>query len=137
MEKNQEQKHKVFVYGSLKKGFRNDFFLDTAQFLGVSTTKESNYKMISLGHFPAVYKDEESGGNINGELYLIDSETLNELDYLESNGVLYEREEILLQNNEIAWIYLFKMSIPSSFEDVTFKNVSKTLIGDVINYNWQ
>lgn len=96
---------KVFVYGSLKKGFCNHArFLDEATFLGETRTHSRAYKMYSFGMFPAVYK----GGaySIEGELYEVTEEELVHLDRLESNGRFYNREEVKLANGETAWMYL-------------------------------
>lgn len=37
----------LFVYGTLKKGFKNHHFLDSAKFLGVATSKEK-HPMVSI-----------------------------------------------------------------------------------------
>lgn len=97
--------HKIFVYGSLKKGFGNHSFLSDSTFLGTTTTAESTYSMLSLGAFPAVIPGGENA--IQGELYEVDDSTLQDIDKLEGNGSFYERAQVSLSNGEVAWMYLF------------------------------
>lgn len=95
----------VFVYGSLKNGFGNHDFLNGAEFITSTQTKDHSYQMVSLGSFPAVL----SGGScaISGELYKADSSTLILLDMLEGNGDLYERQEVKFESGHTAWMYVF------------------------------
>jgi gamma-glutamylcyclotransferase (GGCT)/AIG2-like uncharacterized protein YtfP len=60
--------------------------------------------MISLGAFPAIIS-MESGWDIAGELYKVDDLTLEFLDMLESNGMLYQRELAKLASGHTAWVY--------------------------------
>ena len=78
---------KVFVYGSLKKGFYNDHILKDSEFIGTEVVH--GYSMSSLGAYPMAYNDPE--GQIVGELYYITPETLERLDMLESEGKYYDR----------------------------------------------
>ena len=98
-----ENKIKVFVYGSLKKGYGNhDYHLDKSEFLGKSETLPQ-YSLFSLGSFPGVIK----GGitPVQGELYAVDEEGLQRLDRLEGHPTFYKREVIETSEGE-AWIYL-------------------------------
>ncbi|NPA54299.1 MAG: gamma-glutamylcyclotransferase [Aquificae bacterium] len=99
-------KHIVFVYGTLKKGFCNHYYLRKARFLGSGRTKEK-YKM-TVSDIPFVSKKEKIS-YIYGGIYEIDEETLKNLDILEEHPSFYKREKIkVLLNNkkEIeAWIY--------------------------------
>lgn len=98
------QKHKVFVYGSLKKGFGNSQLLETAKFICEDTTKESSFNMFSFGGFPGLNR----GGafKISGELYEVDDIDLARLDRLESNGSFYQREQVELDSGDKAWMYI-------------------------------
>lgn len=112
--------YKIFVYGSLKSGFRNHRLLQesNAEFLGTKYTKDTNFLMFSLGSYPAVVKNEKFGyGAIEGELYLIDDNTLFKLDLLESNGSFYKREEIELNDGSKAWMYLTNKSYQHMTDD--------------------
>lgn len=97
-----------FVYGSLKKGFHNSRLFDPRvdKFIIDTTTKDAKYDLISLGAFPAAI----TGGKfkIQGELWDITDPTLERFDILESNGHLYQRHEISLDNfAEKAWMYFW------------------------------
>ena len=99
---------KVFVYGSLKRGYWNSTILMDSEFLFKATTVDSVYDMFDLGSFPAVVKDGDS--KIEGEVYKIKGRTIQMLDALEGNGSFYNREEILVTdgNKEVsAWIYIY------------------------------
>jgi len=112
---NMEKTTKVFVYGSLKKGFGNHSFLLGELFLRTTRTKLYDYTMISLDSFPAVF----TGGkhSIEGELYEVSFPTLKMLDVLEGNGELYERTLIELVSGEKAWMYCFsdRFELPSDY----------------------
>lgn len=102
--------HLVFVYGSLKRHFGNNGLMAQAKFLGITDTVKSDYRMYSLGAFPAVVESCIGGAyTITGELYSIDDSTLNRLDMLEGNGSMYIRKLIPVYYNlktVEAWVYL-------------------------------
>ena len=104
------QKHMVFVYGSLKRGFSNHNLLEGSKFYGVTETVCRNFRMHPLlGSFPAVTAAADDAYAIMGELYEIDTATMMRLDYLEGNGSLYTRQLVSVYNgSEIveAWMYL-------------------------------
>lgn len=82
---------KVFVYGTLKKGFGADIsnFGDVT-FIGNATAKG---KMFSCGGFPAVLFDKE--GEVKGEVYEVnDNAIMNRLDRYEGVPNLYIRKDI-------------------------------------------
>jgi gamma-glutamylcyclotransferase (GGCT)/AIG2-like uncharacterized protein YtfP len=122
----------VFVYGSLKKGFHNNVWFDeNDEFIMTTTTKKSIYNMYSLGGFPTITK----GGKfkIKGELYKIDPRTLKDLDRLESNGHLYNRELINLDNfDSQAWSYFWidikSLLNYSTTDNIDIKNNTKSWI---------
>ena len=98
-----ENKIKVFVYGSLKRGYGNhQHHLDKSEFLGQAETLPQ-YSLFSLGAYPGVIK----GGvtSVQGELYGVDKEGLRNLDRLEGHPSYYQREVIETSEGE-AWIYL-------------------------------
>lgn len=111
----------AFVYGTLKKGFPNNTFLqdEDTQFIGDATTKQNGFLMISLGPFPAVL-EYNSNYKISGEIYKVTKKTLDNLDYLESNGSLYTRKkkEFILSSGKTieAWIYLMPPQILSKLQ---------------------
>ncbi|MDF1565296.1 MAG: gamma-glutamylcyclotransferase [Deltaproteobacteria bacterium] len=99
---------KIFVYGSLRKGFHNHCFLTGpgVRELGPAMTDEL-YAMYAE-RIPYVVKDEPVTP-IRGEVYAVDPETLERLDSLEEHPRWYRRQEITvtLDNGEsvTAWLY--------------------------------
>lgn len=94
--------HKVFVYGSLKRGFGNNVLLADSNLIDTTLTKD-RFQMNSLGGFPGVVKSQK--GFVSGELYEVNDTTLARLDQLEGNGRFYNREVVDLENGEEAWMY--------------------------------
>jgi gamma-glutamylcyclotransferase (GGCT)/AIG2-like uncharacterized protein YtfP len=85
----------VFVYGSLKRGFRNHRLLAGSRLVGSGLT-EPRYRLINLGPYPALIEASwlptaDEPLSITGELYRIDGPTLAELDRLEDEGAMYRR----------------------------------------------
>jgi gamma-glutamylaminecyclotransferase len=107
--------HKLFVYGSLKRGFGNHELLKNSKFLGAYDTSDANYQMFSFGGFPGVIALDEQDRHhyILGELYEVDDATLARVDMLEGNGHFYTRKIIeLSETDDIveAWMYLLPQS---------------------------
>jgi gamma-glutamylaminecyclotransferase len=105
---------KVFVYGSLKKGFYNHYLIKGAQFVTTAVTTDSDYEMVSMGAFPGVYK----GTTVNcrfqiaGEVYEVDDDQLEELDRLENNGQMYQRYQIAVKGiPEPVWMYFLLLDV--------------------------
>ncbi len=104
-------KHLVFVYGTLKKGFGNHYLLENSKFIGRAKTKEK-YKMTANG-IPFVSKSK-AVSHIIGEVYEVDDETLEKLDFLEDHPDWYKREKVkvvLEDGKELeAWLYFNEIS---------------------------
>ena len=95
----------IFVYGSLKKGFNNNWYLENSEFVCNDMT-EPKWEMINLGSFPGVIPN--ASYNIYGEVYEIDDETLKMLDQLEGHPTLYTRKTVKLKKTkEPVWMYIF------------------------------
>lgn len=132
---------KVFVYGTLRKGFSNHDIIKEGnnKFLNKDETIDK-YLMLDTGGFPAVIKNIPYH-NIVGELYEVDNETFESIDKLESNGNLFQREKVILKSDNEAWMYFY---LPENFvrsflmEDLVFEgdysNKSKNSFHDIF-YN--
>lgn len=81
-------KHRVFVYGSLKRGFHNHAILKEATIVGRGFAE--GFLLYSLGSFPAAIG---GSGTVQGELYEVDDQTLQALDRLEGHPHMYKRKE--------------------------------------------
>lgn len=91
---------RVAVYGTLRQGFGNHRLLENSNFLGKTKTKPV-FNM--HGHIvPWI----SNGGTtqITVEVYEIDEETLEKLDWLEGYPSYYNRQLIDTEFGE-AWIY--------------------------------
>lgn len=102
------RKHAVFVYGTLKSGFPNHFFLEDSEFVGHGRTREL-YSLYQW-EYPIVFKGEKLS-HVKGEVYIVDDFTLTRLDQLEEHPDFYRRElvEIELDSGFVmsAWLYFF------------------------------
>ncbi|MFM2591065.1 gamma-glutamylcyclotransferase [Vibrio sp. TBV020] len=95
--------HLVFVYGTLRHGECNHHLLSQSQWLGNHTTPPF-YSLYDLGAYPAVIEGHSA---IIGEVYLVDDQTLEQLDLLEEVPVTYRREQIETPFGH-AWMYLYQ-----------------------------
>jgi len=80
---------KVFVYGTLRKGFYNHFLLSNSTFLGETETIKEDYTLKSLGVFPGVLL--KGNNKIKGEVYKINRVTMDSLDSLEGFPDFYNK----------------------------------------------
>lgn len=107
-------KHLVFVYGTLKKGYHNDFHLYDCCYYGKGTTAKK-YVMLKCCGLPFVVNVKCFDSTlIKGEVYLIDDFTLNELDYLEGHPNFYKRQKIKVYVKGIqleCWCYFLNISL--------------------------
>jgi len=85
---------KIFVYGTLKRGFSNHHFLMGSRFIGSGRTVEK-YAMHTEGGIPFVVESEQIS-HILGELYSVDGAVLQSLDRLERHPTWYQRREIMI-----------------------------------------
>ncbi len=97
-------RQRVFVYGTLKKGFPNhDNYMKSAKELGKYQTIEK-YPLILCGarYVPCMICSPGDGHHVQGELYEVDDECLNRIDALEriqdSDG--YRRYVIRVNSSE-------------------------------------
>lgn len=91
---------RVFVYGTLKKGFGNHRYLESSKFLGRVQVRGNMY---SLGGFPVVVLTGK--GTVHGEIYEVSKETLANLDRLEGYPSFYNRKQVVTSNGMLAWVY--------------------------------
>jgi len=102
------RKHRVFVYGTLKRGFPNHFFLEGQKRLGGATTADT-YALYE-DEYPLVSRQERVS-RIRGEVYEVGDTILKRLDTLEDHPAFYRREEVEvdLDSGErvTAWLYFF------------------------------
>jgi len=115
--------HKLFVYGTLKRGCHNSFYLKNGRFVGEDLTKEK-YLMAVWGSIPFVFEDfveHEFKGYIKGEVYLVDSLTLREIDRLENHPYDYRRKRVKLKRFGEAWLYFYPRFSIKDYEGYLIK----------------
>ena len=109
---------KIFVYGTLKQGFRNHHYLNKATFLYQDTIQGQLYTIDDVD-YPAYLTGK---GTVHGEVYHIDDTTLAMLDRLEANGSLYQRElQITSHHQEEVFVYRYLGPVASRIESGIFK----------------
>lgn len=103
-------KHIVAVYGTLRQGHGNHRIIaeagDGAEFKGAFRTNGSEWRMVSLGGFPACVPGD---GNISVEVYAVNDATLHRLDCLEGYPTLYQKGKLTTPWGE-ATIYVMSPS---------------------------
>jgi gamma-glutamylcyclotransferase (GGCT)/AIG2-like uncharacterized protein YtfP len=72
---------RLFIYGTLKRGCYNHFYMSGQQFIGEAHTAP-NYRLYNLGGVPGMVSAAE-GLSIEGEVWEIDEACRTRLDVLE------------------------------------------------------
>jgi gamma-glutamylaminecyclotransferase len=98
--------HRIFVYGSLRRGLGNHGQLAGATFDGTATTRPG-FRLYDLGAFPGMVA--VGNGLVVGEVYLVDHELLERLDWFESHPRWYRRTPIHLNDGSSAEAYLLEL----------------------------
>ena len=93
---------RLFVYGTLKIGFHNAYYLEDARILGEFVT-EPVYSMYDFGRYPAVSENGKTA--IAGEVYDISEKLLASIDLLEWCPDFYQRVMIETSFGG-AWMYV-------------------------------
>jgi gamma-glutamylcyclotransferase (GGCT)/AIG2-like uncharacterized protein YtfP len=101
----------LFVYGTLKRGFGNNRFLDGQKFMGNAVSTEPHYFMTGDG-IPYLHEDDQNGKFVVGEIWEVSDAALEAIDGLEGHPNHYCREERLFfckGKPIVAWVYLAAM----------------------------
>lgn len=108
------RKHKVFVYGTLKRGYGNHRLIaeGKGEFVGLDAAPGALYG----GHgFPFVKPVKQRRGNwVGGEVWAVDDATLARLDGLEGHPRFYIRTRVRMRSRRMASIYYYPHSLPES-----------------------
>jgi gamma-glutamylcyclotransferase (GGCT)/AIG2-like uncharacterized protein YtfP len=103
---------KLFVYGTLKRGYSRSTALQGEAFLGTVKT-QALYRMYNCGNYPGLVESPD-GLSIEGELWEVSSECLKRLDEIEGVGIkLYQRKKVFLKaphDRELVETYLYLRS---------------------------
>ncbi len=104
----------LFVYGSLRSGFRSPAYEYISRFFELVGDARTKGKLVDMGSYPAGIPGDD--GYIIGELYRIKNEdefswTIGQLDDYE--GVTVEPDEVQLYRREIAAVELGNAVLPA------------------------
>ncbi|XP_015609380.1 putative gamma-glutamylcyclotransferase CG2811 isoform X2 [Cephus cinctus] len=139
--------HRVFVYGTLKRGEPNHGLIQNAEFgyakfLGIGRTIKKYPLVIATKYnIPFLLKKPGIGNQILGEIYDVDTKMLTKLDELEEHPSFYVRTEddvLLSPESEIksgnnfdemaestkAWIYFLPKFKPALLETTMYTTYS-------------
>jgi gamma-glutamylcyclotransferase (GGCT)/AIG2-like uncharacterized protein YtfP len=129
-------KTRVFVYGTLKRGYRQRG-LDTAdgsRFIGEAQTIKP-YLMIDLVSFPGVIlTGSKNATKISGEVFEISSSVLSQLDRIEGYPDFYTRTMVKTTLGD-AWMYSLPAKEYSKYYDLSSKHIS--IVNGVASWNGQ
>jgi len=107
---------KLFVYGTLKRGFCNHHYLRDARFLGEATTLTPYPLVAPKKWYPYLIDAPGEGKRVRGELYEVDAATLKRIDRLEEYPRYYTRKKIEVEDAQgrrhKAWAYFVNRQLP-------------------------
>ena len=99
---------KVFVYGTLKRGYGNNRCLANSKFLGEAVSTTARYKLYASG---IPFLTEPGDAKIKGELWEVSPEDFARCDRLEGHPYAYcrQRRRFALPDGTVvrAWVYLY------------------------------
>lgn len=73
----------LFVYGTLKKGGRLHDYIAHCPFIGNGMVPTHTLLDLTRGAFPHMVKSEHRDDAVFGEVYMVNAETMAELDHIE------------------------------------------------------
>jgi gamma-glutamylcyclotransferase (GGCT)/AIG2-like uncharacterized protein YtfP len=99
--KSENDKHLLFVYGSLLKGFKGyDNYMQSAEFICNTFVKgELRY---SFSDYPAIILNDNKNEYVCGELYEVDEETLNKIRKYEGSDsflTCYSEQSVVVKKD--------------------------------------
>lgn len=104
-----DQSIRLFLYGTLKRGYCRHAALRGQTFLGNGRTAPS-YRLYDIGDFPGMV-DVPRGRSIEGEIWEVDPHCLRQLDQIEGVAAgLYRRERVIMLSpfDQLdVWTYLY------------------------------
>lgn len=104
--------HKVFVYGTLRRGEHNHRLLNTATFIGEAQSCSANFVMTGHG-VPFLSETPFRNLPVTGEVFEVDDATLHRLDLLEGHPNWYGRKirrfKLRDGRHVHAWVYLLPL----------------------------
>ena len=105
---------RLFVYGSLKVGFRHADVLRDA--IRVCSASAEPFSLVRYGRYPALVASPS--GVVHGELVLVDQALLLQLDEFEQCPNLYQRQAIPLRDGLLAYAYVIDSELEKHYSEI-------------------
>ncbi len=100
--------YRIFIYGTLMKGEFYHPLIESQIYAGESVIK--GFNLYSLGSYPGIRPSKFNEREVHGEIYLIDTPTLDKVNRLEGEGTLYRLQFVEVNINDknvIAGVYVY------------------------------
>lgn len=119
--------YNIFVYGTLKKGFSNHWYLEKSKYLGIGKTIPKYQMYPSKNYFFPFLLKSEPNNNIVGEVYEIDEKTLIELNILEDFPNMYLREliDVEFEDGNIIKAYIYYKNEENYKNFIIYKKINE------------
>ena len=115
--------NKVFVYGTLKDGYHNNYYLRGCNKIHSTAISEDKYVLVNSGipyAIPAEYAQDYKPLRILGEIWEVDEDSMEWLDGLEGHPDWYKREVrefvVFGEQKVKAWIYEYPHQLERDVE---------------------
>lgn len=102
----------LFLYGSLKRGYSNHRLVADQEYLGEAVT-EPHYRVIELGRYGGLIRDDAAGLAVAGELWAVSACGLAELDDFETGEGLWARAPVAVAGREGVEAYFWVGEVPA------------------------
>ena len=100
----------LFVYGSLKRAQSHHYYLlRDSKFLGSFRTAPK-YRLFDAGPYPLLVKDEDRGHPVQGEVYEVSPDLLEDLDFHEGVPNSYVRSLVEIPQLQGVEAYFYRRS---------------------------
>ena len=101
----------LFFYGSLKRGYSNHHRVAGQTFLGEAATAPK-YRIIELGQYGGMIRDEADGLAVTGELWAVGAACLADLDAFETGEGLWARMAVEVVGHDDVQSYCWTGAVP-------------------------
>lgn len=102
---------KVAVYGSLRSGLSNSGLLVGQKFIKDDYVQGFDLLAYCSGYPAIVRSDFKETNTVTVEVYEVDEECFEQLDWLEGYPSFYNRTEVLTESGEKVWIYFMEENL--------------------------
>ena len=99
----------LFVYGSLKRAQLHHHYLRDSKFLGSFLTAPK-YRLYDAGPYPLLVKDADRGHPVQGEVYEVSPNLLEDLDFHEGVPNSYVRSLVEIPELQGVEAYFYRRS---------------------------